>query len=231
MIALLGVLGFVVYQIVAPLSGTGVQSPVASLDKPLQIERSGLGAAPTAIADSGFSGRLEIRTATVAQADAVLKRAIEQNGLSALVASDDAAGVRTYKLVSSRQGVSRLIASLQSIWQSFDGVTLQIEGPGQYASPVAVEGITPEQAVNIIARENTAASVETARSYAVLNAMAQRTPGRDVLNMMSNDTAVAQELTTIDERVLIAGPEADTTLAPPQGAANTSLTIVLLHTR
>lgn len=231
MIALLGVLGYVVYQIVAPVGGPGFQPPVAGTRKLLQTEAARPGVAPAVVADSGLSGRLEIRTATVAQADAVLKRAVEQNGLSALVTSDDAVGVRTYKLVSSRQGVSRLIASLQGVWQSFSGVTLQIEGPGQYASPVTVKGITPEQAANIVARENTAASIETAKNYAVLNAMSRGTPGRDVLNMISNDAAVAQELATIDDKVLIAGPEADTTLAPPQGAANTSLTIVLLHTR
>jgi hypothetical protein len=231
MIALLGVLGFVVYQIVAPVPGTGIRSPVAGIEKPLGIEPSPSGAAPTVVADSGFSGRLEIRTATVAQADAVLKRAVEQNGLSALAASDDAAGVRTYTLVSSRQGVSRLITSLQSIWQSFDSASLHIEGPGASASPVTVNAVTPEQAVSIIISRDTAASVETARNYAVLNAMAQRMPGREALAIISNDMAIAQDLATIDDKVLIAGPEADTTPAPPQGKANASLTIVLLHTR
>jgi anti-sigma factor RsiW len=231
MIALLGVLGFVVYQIVAPVPGTGVQTPVAGIERPLGIEPSRPGAVPTMVADSGFSGRLEIRTATAAQADAVLKRAVEQNGLSALVASDDVTGIRTYKLVSSRQGVGRLIASLQGIWQSFDSVALHIEGPGEHASPVTVNAITPEQAVSIVTSRNTGASVEAARDYAVLNAMAQRTPGREALAIISNDMAIAQDLATIDDKVLIAGPEADTTPAPPQGKANASLTIVLLHTR
>ena len=231
MIALLGVLGYVVYQIVAPVPGTEVQPPVAGIGKPLRVEPTQPSITPAIVADSGFSGRLEIQTATIAQADAVLKRAVEQNGLSALVASDDAAGIRTYKLVSSRQGVGRLIASLQSIWRSFDGVTLRIEGPGQFATPVTINAVTPEQAAGIVACKNTPASIETARNYAVINAMTQRTPGRDVLGMVSNDVAVAQDLATIDDKVLIAGPEADTTLTPPKGEPNVSLTIVLLHTR
>jgi len=229
MIALLGVLGFVVYQIVAPIADTGVQ-PVAHIDKPSRMEPARPGA-PTVVADSGLSGRLEIRTGTVAQADAVLKRAVEQNGLSALVASDDAAGTRTYKLVSSRQGVGRLIASLQSIWQSFDGVTLQIEGPEQFAASVTVHAVTPEQAASIVASQNTAASIETARNYAVINAMARRTPGRDILRMVSNDAASVRDLVTIDENVRITKTQAETTLTPPQGEPNVSLTIVLLHTR
>ncbi|MBN1509521.1 MAG: hypothetical protein JW955_21920 [Sedimentisphaerales bacterium] len=231
MIALLGVLGVVVYQIVAPVPGTSVRRPVARVDRPPRIQPVQPGAAPVVVADSGFSGRLEIRTATVAQVDAILKRAIEQNGLSGLVASDDATGTRTYKLVSSRQGVSRLFASLQSVWQSFDDVTLHIEGPGEYATGVTIDNVTPEQAASVVARENTAASVEAAKSYAVMNAMARRTPGREVLAMISNGSAVAQDLANIDDKVLIAGPEAGTTLTPPQGQANTSLTIILLHTR
>jgi len=231
MIALLGVLGVVVYQIVAPVPGTGVRPRVARVERSLRVEPAQPGAAPVVVADSGLSGRLEIRTATVAQADAILKRAIEQSGLSALVASDDATGTRTYKLVSSRHGVSRLIASLQSVWQSFDGVTLHIEGPGEYATGVTVEAVTPEQAGSIVAKENTAASIETAKNYAVMNAMAQRTPGREVLAMISNGSAVAQDLASIDDKVLIAGPEAGTTLTPPKGQVNTNLTIILLHTR
>lgn len=230
MIALLGVLAFVVYQIVAPVADTGVRTPVAGIDKPLRMKS----AAPTAVADSGFSGRLEIQTgpsATVAQVDAVLKRAVEQNGLSALVASDDAAGTRTYKLVSSRQGVSRLIASLQGIWQSFDGVTLQIDARGQFASPVTVDAVTPEQAASIVASENTAASMEAARNYAALNAMTKRTPGHEVLEMVKDDAAIARDLAIFGDNVRLTGPAQDRTLTPPQGKLNVNLTIVLLHTR
>jgi len=231
MIALLGVLGFVVYQIVAPVPGTDSQPLVARPDSPSRVEPIQPGSAPAVVADSGFSGRLEIRTATLAQADAVLKRAVGQNGLSALAVSDDAAGIRTYKLVSNRQGVSRLITSLESIWQSFDGVTLHIEEPGQFASPVTVTAVTPEQVTSIVARENTAASIETARDYAVTNAMAQRMPGREVLAIVDNDAAGVQDLVTIDDKVWITETQIETTLTPPQGEANVSLTIVLLHTR
>ncbi len=226
MIALLGVLGFVVYQIVAPVPDAGVQPPVADLGRLVQP-----GTAPAMIADSGLSGRLEIRTATVPQADAVLKRAVEQNGLSALVASDDAAGARTYKLVSSRQGVNRLITSLQSIWQSFDGVMLQIEEPGQFAASVTVDAVTPEQAASIVACQDTASSMKTARNCAVINAMTQSTPGRDVLAMVGDDATGVRDLVTIDDKVWITKTQAETTLTPPQGEPNISLTIVLLHTR
>lgn len=222
MIALLGVLGFVVYQIVAPVPGGNVPGPVA-------INQSAT--PPAVVADAGFSGRLEIRTATVAQAEAVLKRAIEENGLSSLMEGNNAADAGSYKLVGSRQAASRLIASLQSVWQSFDGVAMRVEGKGKYATPVTVEAITPEQAINIVAREGTATTMETARDYAVLNAMAQRTPGREVLAMVNDDAAAALDLVKFDDATRLAGPKPVGPLTPPQGEANASLTIILLRTR
>ncbi len=224
MIALLGVLGFVVYQIVAPVPDLGGQPPIARTNETLLPESP-------VIADSGLSGRLEIRTAIIAQADAVLKRAVEQNGLSALVASDDAAGVKTYKLVSSRQGVNRLITSLQSIWQSFDGAMLRIEEPGQFAASVSVSAVTPEQAAGIVACKDTASSMEAARNYAVINALTHSAPGRDVLAMVGDDAAGVRDLVNIDDKVRLTKSQAETTLTPPQGEPNISLTIVLLHTR
>jgi anti-sigma factor RsiW len=222
MIVLLGALGFVVYQILAPVPGGNVAGPVA-FDQPA--------ISPVAVADAGFSGRLEIRTAAVAQAEAVLTRAIEENGLSRFVESSSAAGASTYRLVGSRQAASRLVASLQSVWQKSDGVTLRIEGKGENATPVTVEAVTPEQAVSIIASENTAATLETARNYAVMNAVAQRMPGREVLAMVHNDAAGAQDLVKFDDTVRMAGPKTDSTLAEPQGEMNANLTIILLRTR
>jgi anti-sigma factor RsiW len=221
MIALLGVLGFVVYQIVAPVPNIGDQSVARTGER----SPTRPGVTRVVVADSGLSGRLEIRTGAVAQADAVLKHAVEQNGLSALAASDDAAGVKTYKLVSS------LITSLQSVWPSFDNVTLQIEEPGQFAASVTVDGVTPEQAASIVASKNTAASMQAARNYAVINAIARHTPGRGVLETVRNDAASVRDLVTIDDKVWITKTQPETSLTPPQGEPNVSLTIVLLHTR
>jgi len=220
MIALLGVLGFVVYQILAPVPGGDTPGPVAVVQR------------PTAVPDSGFSGQLEIRTATLAQAEAVLKRAIDENGLFRLVESNSAADASSYRLVGTREAAGRLIASLQSVWQNFDGVTLRVEGEGDYDAGVTVTAITAEQAAEVVAGENTAATLETARNYAAMNAMAQGVPGRDVLAVVGNDAAGVRDLVTIDDRVWLAQtPQVDTTLTSPQGDVNTGLTIILLRTR
>ena len=219
MIALLGVLGFVVYQIVAPVPVSNVSGLVASNGP----------AVPPVVVDSGFSGQLEIRTAMVAQAEAVLKKAIDENGLSRFVESNSAADASSYRLVGSREAARRLVASLQSVWPNFDGVTLRVEDKG--ASSVTVEAVTAEQAVNIVAKETTAATLESARNYAAMNAMTRGTPGREVLAMVGNEAADVRDLVNIDDQVRLTQPRIDKTLTSPQGDVNTSLTIILLRTR
>jgi hypothetical protein len=224
MIALVGVLAAVVYQIVAPIPGGSTSRPVASTSSvPSQP------AAVMPVADTGFTGRLEIRTATVAPADAVLKRAFEENGLSSLVQSDIVADARSYRLTGSREAANRLVASLGGMWQSFDAVTLSVEGPGQSASPVMVEALTPQQAIDIVAQGSTQASIETARNYAVANAVAANTPGREALKSLDNNAGI--DLTPAIPNVWLTRRVTPTTLTPPQGESNVTLTIVLLRTK
>ncbi len=217
MIALLGVLGFVVYQILAPVPAGNGPGFVAN--------------APERVPDSGFSGQLEIRTAALAQAEAVLKRAIDENGLSRFVESNSATEASSYRFVGSREAATRLIASLQSVWHNFDGVAFHVVGDDTDAAPVVVEAVTAEQAVSIVAEETTAATLESARNCAAMNAMAQDTPGREVLAMVNSDAAGALDLVQFDDTVRVAGPKPESTLTSPQGDVNASLTIILLRTR
>jgi hypothetical protein len=230
MIAWLGVLGVVVYQSVAPIPGGNAERPMAGVVEPPRIQPDRPVTAPIVVADSGFSGRLEIRSAMAAQVDAVLTRAIEQNGLSALVESDEAADARIYKLAGSRQSVNRLVANLESIWPSFDAVTLHVEGRGRRVIPVSVEAVTPEQAASIVAQASTEASMEVARNCAVLNAVARNMPGREILAVVSDGAAIARDLVVIDDIVRPTGGR-DATLTLPQGEPNVNLTIVLLRTK
>jgi len=234
MIALMAVLGAVVYQIVAPVPGAGVQPPVAGGARPPEVGGERPAVPATVVADAGFAGRLEIRAEAFAQVDAVIRSAIEQNGLSGLVASETDGDEKVYKLASTREGVNRLIASLGGIWHNFENAALHVERLDVPGAPVVVESITSDQAMKIIAQKSAGASVRTAQDYAVLNGMARSMPGREVLAMVGDDTSYARDLATIDDervRLLGPGPAFDETLAPPEGEVNTNLTIVLLHTR
>jgi hypothetical protein len=140
-------------------------------------------------------------------------------------------GGRVYRLVSTREGVNRLITSLSGIWPNFDSATLRVSRLGESIDPVVVEAVTPGQAVSIVARNSTQASVEAAERYALMNSVARNIPGSEILMAINDDTGSTPALMTIPKPMEASKTEAKTTLAPPQGDAEASLTIVLLGTR
>ena len=121
MIGLVAILSAVVYTIVAPES------------------------VPPA---AGFRGRLELKTTDLVAVDAVIKMAIEDNGLkySTLGSQRDKS---VYALSCSREGLSSLLADLNDIWERFDSATLFVEAkpPGRR---VVVDGVSAKQIVNLI---------------------------------------------------------------------------------
>jgi hypothetical protein len=231
MIALLAVLGAVVYQIMAPVASTGPQPLVSRASRPRIAGKmpATRAVAPTVVADAGFSGRLELKTAALVQADASVKRAIEDNGLAGSVEVDMISGGRVYRLVSTRAGVNRLITSLSGVWPSFDSATFHVSRLGEAIDPVVVEAITPGQAVSIVARNTTEASIEAAESYALINGVERNIPGSEIVSLIGEDTGSAWALLTVPQPRETRPSNA--TLAPPQGEVEASLTIVLLSTR
>jgi len=229
MFALLGVLGVVVYQIVAPVGGP--ESPPFATDIP-RVRPGEPGASavpPTVVADAGFSGRLELRTASFASMDAFIRRAVENNALLDSAESGLAGDRRRYHIVGTRDNINHVVASLSSAWQSAGGATLYVDRPGDSATPVAVEAVTADQTVSIIARSSTEASVEAAQAFAVMNDLARQTPGGELLAMIGEDTGSMLAFAGIPKpRMTKPDDPTKTTLAPSQGQPNASLTIVLL---
>ncbi len=229
MFALLGVLGVVVYQIAAPVAGP--ESPPFATDtgrlQPIGPDWTAV--PPTVVADAGFSGRLELRTASFASMDAFIRRAIENVALSDSTESGAAGDRRRYHIVGTRENINRLVASLSSAWQSAGAATLYVDRPGDAPGPVAVEAVTPDQTVSIIARNSTEASVEAAEAFAVMNDLARQTPGDEILAMIGEDTGSMLAFAGIPKpRMTKPDDPTNTTLASPQGKPNASLTIVLL---
>lgn len=215
MIALLGGLGAVIYQIVAPVSMTGVPGPVAVATSE----------------SSGFSGRLELRTASFAQADAFIKTRIEDNGLAGRAQAETIDGTRVYRIESSPEELNRLVANLGPIWQNFDSIALTVD-TGRFADSVAIEPVTLEQTTNIISQDSAQARVAMARDLAVLNVFAQEMPGRNL--PLTSDDALGQAvpLPVIPRPVLTsADPETKQIAPAPEGDVKASLTIVLLNTQ
>ncbi|HPC96895.1 MAG TPA: hypothetical protein PLU87_18265 [Sedimentisphaerales bacterium] len=233
MIALMGGLGAVVYQIVAPVPA-GVPGPVAidaPQPSPVVPEPLPPVAAPMVASGPGFSGRLELRTAALTQADAFLKAAIEDNGLKGLTQVQTLPDRRIYRIECSREGLDRLVADLGTIWQNFESATLTVD-TDRFAEPVVLESVTPHQTAQIIGQDSAEACVEAARRAAVLNGFAQAMPGREILSPVENDQIMTIAMPEIPRPRLASNDPATKAIeAPPQGGVQTSLTIVLLNTQ
>ena len=231
LIALLGVLGVVVYQIVSP-GPRGGAGRLAS-NESLLLTRPDQGIVPpaTMVADGGFTGRLELRTARLAFADTFVAREIENSGLSGRLEPDIVNNQRVYRVTGSREGVNRLVASLSRVWQNFDGAVLAVARPENSGTPVLVESITPEQAVGIVAQNSTKASIEAAASYAAMNRLAKNMPGSEIRPLIQYDPSVLLASASIP-RPRETGPDASAPATParPEGKAQVSLTIVLKST-
>jgi hypothetical protein len=232
-IALVGVLGVVVYQIVAPIPQGGTGSRMAN-ESPARIQPSSTTVTPLMVADDGFTGRLELRTAKLAQVDTFLGRTIENNGLLSRVESTVLGNQRVYRIAGSRESVNRLVASLSGVWQNFEGATMQVDRP-ENAVPVLVEAITPEQTASIVAQNSTNASIQTAADYAIMNHVAKNMPGDEIRRLIQRDPgsllAAVSSLQSTVETGPVNANATRTTPAPSEEKAQVHLTIVLLSSR
>jgi hypothetical protein len=234
-IALVGVLAVVVYQIVSPIPPGGVGSQVAQ--GPSSAAQPGpMTVTPILVADAGFTGRLELRTAKLAQVDTFLGRTIKNNGLSSHVESTVSGNQRIYRVTGTRESVNRLVASLSGVWQNyFDSATMQVDRSETSAAPVLVEAITPEQTASIVAQNSTYASIQTAANYAIMNHVAKNLPGNEIRPLIQRDPGSLLAAVSNLEMVVETGPEnanaTRTTPAPSPEKAQVNLTIVLLNSR
>jgi len=227
-LVLMGVLGLVVYQIVAPVPPVG--SPlVADSRSPSESERDRMTVTPLVVADAGFTGRLELRTARLAYADTFVAREIENSGLSGVDESDVLGNRRVYRVTGTRENVNRLVASLSGVWQNFEGATLQVDRPESTGAPVIVEAVTPDQAAGIVAQNSTQASIETAAGYAAVNRVAKNMPGSEIRSLIQDNPSSLLAAIVIP-KPRETGPDTSMPVArvSPEGKAQVRLTIVLL---
>ena len=223
MIALLGGLGAVIYQIVAPVAPTGSSGMMAGAG-------GATGPGLTVLTDpmvptAGFSGTLELSTAAFVQADAIVKAAIEENGLSELSESEMRNGVREYRIDASREGINRLVADLGRVWQNFDSASLLVDTE-RFADPVEIKAVTAEQTARIVDQNSAEASAKVAQEIAIFNHFAREIPGPKVLSPPTAPLPeIPRPISASDDPVSKALPVA------PEGRVKASLTIVLLNTQ
>jgi hypothetical protein len=224
MIALLGALGAVVYQIVSPVPASdpmrvAIDGGDRAASEPIA------GGVPAA--DTGFAGRLEIRTAAVTATDALIKQAIEDHGLSAAVEPDAGSDRQVYRLVGTRESVGRLVASLGEDWQKLDGTKLYVGRPDELMGAVVIDDVTADQAIRILAQETTEASLRTARYCAVENSM----PGREIVTAINRDVESVLAMAHKPKPRITKTQIARDQLIPSEDDARASLTIILRGTQ
>ena len=228
MTGLVVVLATVVYTIVGPGLDSGVQRPfVRSIPQP--TTPSGLtkrGA--NVVAASEFWGRLELKTDAMRPVSAFINRAIEDNGLGDYAESSTLPGRTVFSLSCSRDAVGPFLSDLAGIWQRFSSATLFVETE-HFGRPVAVNAVTPQQTAQIVNQAGFSGCLEAARDFAVLNSLAELTPGREVLALAGNTGDIGADLTAIPKPVLTWNRKpAGKVAAPGEGKPKVNLTIVLV---
>ncbi len=168
MIALVAVLGGVIYSILVPETAPEGSQFLLSQGSTGGVRRA------------AFSGRLELTTPALVAVDAFINGAIEGNGLSDYVTITRQPTQRLYSLNCSRQDLNLLLADLQGIWQKFHSAALYVDTE-QFNAPVVVDAVTAEQTAKVLNQDSPRRSVEVARDIAILNNMSELMPGKQFL--------------------------------------------------
>lgn len=131
------------------------------------------------VADSGFSGRLELKTNALNAVDAFIKSAIDDNGLSATINAERRQAHRIYSLDCSREELNSLLADLDSIWPELYSATLFVNTE-DFGVQTAVNAVTANQISEIAGQDNPERRIELAKDYAVLNNIVENMPDKEI---------------------------------------------------
>ncbi len=217
MIALVAVLGAVIYTIVAP--ETAPDRPIVA-DSRLTVPeppRTVLAAAP-------FNGRLELKAAAYIEMDGSINRAIEENGLVDCLSRQREDNRTTYVLSCGRKGLNQLLAQMDKTWEKLDSAALFVE-TDVFGAPVAVDAVTPEQVTQIASQNTLEKSVRLAKDFALLNDVAEQLRSRAVF---ADDKG--PDLMPVPKPRLTGPLPAETTRGSAADKANVNLVIVLTRT-
>jgi hypothetical protein len=226
MIALVGVLAAVIYSIVAPQVVTNkpvaVEQPakpqpreVATTEKPIR---------QTTLAEMKFGGRLELKTSSPLEVAAFINKAIEYNITSdERIAAVPAEPGESHALICSRQNLKLLLDDLGTIWDKIDSATLFVQ-TNRPEGQIVIDAVAPEQIIEIAKQDDFQMQIKTAKYFAAMNNMAERSPGKEVL--IAIDDSIPR-LITIPKPVLTSSEK---TIKKPPAQAEDSQKVHLTIT-
>jgi hypothetical protein len=229
MIALMGVLGLVIFQIVSPVPHSSTTTNYAANSTevaPVETPDTRLAA------ESPFSGRLELSTPSLTQAANIISASASDNDLSYFI-KEDVSGTRTIcRIVGSREKLEGLLTDLSAAGRNFKSARLIVE-TGRFADSVAVDSVTLPQVAGILSRSTNEARIQAAKDTATLNQFAREMPGHEIQAATGQrlDNAFSELSATAKPRLAQGKKPLDTTtpLKEEDTQVKASLTIVLLH--
>lgn len=170
MIALIGLLGFVIYTVVVPEGK--VEQPFLAGDGSPSAPGGG-------IVEEPFYGRLILQTPAgrgPAGIEWSINRAVEQSGLSVFSLRPAEGNRKVYVLEGTRAAVARVMEELSKDWDRFDSSTLVIE-TDSFQEEVVVESITAEQVMRVLNQGKRDTRIMVAKDINLSNKVELLAPG------------------------------------------------------
>jgi len=222
---LAGVLGTVVYTVLAPeqFSYRELAAKIGTYtglieQKAEQDLGSSTPSSPLLTADisnlSAYCGILELKTANLNAADAYIRRIIRENGVSDSSLFTGYGNTRVYRLrCDSRRGRS-FLADLDKIWDRFDSTRLTLPRPS--GSPAVLNEITSGQLVAILGARSYNNRLKLVKDFSILNAVQEMMPGREIMAQIDSQQ---HQMFSIPEPVLASAKEypSDDVAVPAEG--------------
>lgn len=184
MFALVAVLAAVVYSIIAPVPvierPVAVVEPQPSEPKPAEVA--------IAVKPVEFSARLELNTTSPSEVAAFINKAVEFN-----IPSDQRSAVgpdmlkESHVLTCSRQNLKALMDELGTVWNKIDSAALLVNTDGPEGQ-IVIDAVTPAQIIDIAKQDDSQTQIKTAKFFAVMNNIAESSPGREVMVAINDST-------------------------------------------
>lgn len=215
MIMLLGILGVVLYSIVAPEQ---VEPLVANRTPDISVS-------PPANVTEAFYGRLELKSGSFAAVDSSINTALDDNGVAVSVARYPKEAKSIYTFTCSRENLKRLLTDLSDTWGRLDSARFAVE-TDKFGVETVVRAVTLGQVAEIVNCDAFETRIQTAKDLDALNKINELMPGREVFAAIQDRVP---DLAIIPPKPIMTGKQGTGDKSPVEAADNQQvhLTIVL----
>jgi anti-sigma-K factor RskA len=180
MIGLVAVLAAVIYSIVAPQVVTNKPVAVEKSEPAATVATAEKPIRQATLAEAKFTGRLELKTSSPSEVAAFINKAIEYNIPSdqRTAAVPDKLG-ESHTLICSRQNLRVLLDELSTVWDKINSAVLLVN-TGRPEGQIVIDAVAPEQIIEIAEQKDFQTQIKTAKFFAAMNNIAERSPGKEV---------------------------------------------------